>query len=953
MKKTLLLLPILLLVAGALFASEVTVGTGSQQARVPMDMYYKNSLFECIYLSSELNIGASTITAISLYNNFSTNVGIKPVKIWLGNTTQANLSTGWIASNSLTKVFDGNANFPNSANTILITLSTPFIYTGGNLVMMVNRPMDDAYYASSDRFYCQTIGTNRARKAYSDTVTYDAAVPPSNSTLSGQFPKTTFTYSVEALGALQGTIYGTGNLPLDNATVSISTTGQNYTTTAGGTYSFAYVTEGMKEVSVSRHGYNTATQNVTIVANYTTTQDFTLTPLPHVTLSGKIVGNGAPTLGIPGAAISFTGFEPYSTTTDADGNFSLSVYANQTYDYNASATGYLGASGQAVVGATDYDMGNVVLAEIILPILNLTATEAADQSNVQLAWEAPGTFPGEWIHYDNGLNTDSIGTGSAVDFYVAIRYPASALTAYAGTSLQAVKVWPNSAGSFSIRVWTGGTSTAPGTLVVDQPFTASLASYNTVLLNTPVLITGTEELWFGMRCNVTTGYPAGCDAGPADNGFGNMIYFNNAWSTLIALAPTLDYNWNIQGYVGYTAPTKAEDLQLISNSTDKDRFLDGSNIWRVPVGEEANETAWTLLTPTPATGNAFTDNDWGMAVPGDYKWAVRSVYSGNQMGNVVISSPITRVVHPDIAAVLIGGNEDPHVGIPYTYTVEVKNLGNTVLLGSTYEVRLMNGSSDVDTQPGVDLAPGELHGFPLVWVPTDLGDFALTGLVDMQGDSVPTNNETDSLEVVVNDDPLPVVLSSFTALLTATNYVQLSWVTQSESGMIGYRVYRNETPDQSTSIQITDVIVPATNTSNAHSYTITDDEVSIGDTYYYWLESVDYNQSSFHGPVSVSVNGEVPPVLPEISTMRNAYPNPFRANGTASIEVGIKAGENGTVTIYNVHGQVVKTYAVSEGFHTLGWNGRDSHGKTCGSGIYFYRLSTPSVTHTRKLVLAK
>ncbi len=56
---------------------------------------------------------------------------------------------------------------------------------------------------------------------------------------------------------------------------------------------------------------------------------------------------------------------------------------------------------------------------------------------------------------------------------------------------------------------------------------------------------------------VTGGYPAGCDAGPAVDGFGNMMYFGGSWTTLTAQNPDLNYNWNIQGYVGFSAPTEA------------------------------------------------------------------------------------------------------------------------------------------------------------------------------------------------------------------------------------------------------------------------------------------------------------------------------------------------------------------------------------------------------------
>jgi hypothetical protein len=200
---------------------------------------------------------------------------------------------------------------------------------------------------------------------------------------------------------------------------------------------------------------------------------------------------------------------------------------------------------------------------------------------------------------------------------------------------------------------------------------------------------------------------------------------------------------------------------------------------------------------------------------------------------------------------------------------------------------------------------------------------------------------------------LPVELSYFAASLTAQNYVKLSWVSQSETGLLGYRVYRGESDNQANACNITPVLVPATNTSTTHNYSLTDEEVVIGSTYYYWLESVDMGSSDFFGPTSVLVEGEVPPVLPELTTMRNAYPNPFVATSGTTIEVSMKAGEAGSLTIYNISGQIVQTFRVYEGQNPLVWNGRDSRGNICGSGIYFYKLSSPSLNQTRKMAIIK
>ncbi len=49
----------------------------------------------------------------------------------------------------------------------------------------------------------------------------------------------------------------------------------------------------------------------------------------------------------------------------------------------------------------------------------------------------------------------------------------------------------------------------------------------------------------------------------AVDGFGNMMYFGGSWTTLIAQNPDLDYNWNIQGFVGWAAPTNAPSLESI------------------------------------------------------------------------------------------------------------------------------------------------------------------------------------------------------------------------------------------------------------------------------------------------------------------------------------------------------------------------------------------------------
>ncbi|MGC9362621.1 MAG: choice-of-anchor J domain-containing protein, partial [Candidatus Syntrophosphaera sp.] len=192
-------------------------------------------------------------------------------------------------------------------------------------------------------------------------------------------------------------------------------------------------------------------------------------------------------------------------------NITSTDYTQEEVLFNITTAGtyYIGFHGHSAADMFYLYMDSITIDEVtddIYPPTDLTAT--VDGNNVTLNWLEPSPPGGEWIHYDSGQNDDSIGTGAAADFDVAIRFPASEMQDYAGMSLYAVKAWPAQAGTFAIRVWTGGDASAPAQMVVDQPFTpAPLDSYNTVLLDDPVSITGTEELWFGYRCNVTSGYP--------------------------------------------------------------------------------------------------------------------------------------------------------------------------------------------------------------------------------------------------------------------------------------------------------------------------------------------------------------------------------------------------------------------------------------------------------------
>jgi hypothetical protein len=87
-----------------------------------------------------------------------------------------------------------------------------------------------------------------------------------------------------------------------------------------------------------------------------------------------------------------------------------------------------------------------------------------------------------------------------------------------------------------------------------------------VVLTTPVPIPTTGDVYIGFEVNTQGGYPAGCDSGPQIEGKGNMMYFQGAWTTLTALAPTLTYNWLVQTFVQTSTGMKQLELKPIAEA---------------------------------------------------------------------------------------------------------------------------------------------------------------------------------------------------------------------------------------------------------------------------------------------------------------------------------------------------------------------------------------------------
>ena len=109
------------------------------------------------------------------------------------------------------------------------------------------------------------------------------------------------------------------------------------------------------------------------------------------------------------------------------------------------------------------------------------------------------------------------------------------------------------------------------------------------------------------------------------------------------------------------------------------------------------------------------------------------------------------------------------------------------------------------------------------------------------------------------------------------------------------------------------------------------------------LEVMDYNPDSNDDPVMI-------PVIQSVSV----FPNP--ASQSSSISFKLTEAAPISIAIYNIKGQKVKRIIDSElksGDYQFTWDGRDNNGRSCSSGLYYYRIVSPERNITRKMLLLK
>ncbi len=311
---------------------------------------------------------------------------------------------------------------------------------------------------------------------------------------------------------------------------------------------------------------------------------------------------------------------PIKVNVDLDNDWcKFWVDNNLVVEYQWSL-GTFGTAGLNQLSAANF----YAWSDVALPKFYIDNVVYSDVTNM--------AFDPTWITWCSDELSDAIGTGAAANFDVAARFEPAQLASFTGGSLTKIAFAPNEvACTYTLSVWQGA---LPPTLIYSEVVAAPvIGEWNEVTLASPVPFDNSQELWIGYNVNTTTGYPAGCDAGPQVEGFGNMINWGG-WTTLTALNAALTYNWSIKGYVEAAKGGVIElGTPVVSNTTNTGH-LSASPQKEIPsVFNPNNQSRADLLGYNLYRNNefvAFTEameyQDMNLA-SGSYDYTLTAVYS--------------------------------------------------------------------------------------------------------------------------------------------------------------------------------------------------------------------------------------------------------------------------------------------------------------------------------------
>lgn len=168
-------------------------------------------------------------------------------------------------------------------------------------------------------------------------------------------------------------------------------------------------------------------------------------------------------------------------------------------------------------------------------IVRKTTAKASDNNNTDEATQYV-------LRYDNG-QYDIIGITNAPTAVYATYYPGQMLSSLKGMKVSSIDIYvANPARENSIVIYGEKDQNNSGDIITEQAFTPQSNAWNHIVLDNPVTI-GDKDLWIGYKVKgiKNDGFCIGIDNGDGIIGFGDMVYVNDYWWSMVDLGMNNNY----------------------------------------------------------------------------------------------------------------------------------------------------------------------------------------------------------------------------------------------------------------------------------------------------------------------------------------------------------------------------------------------------------------------------
>ncbi len=554
-----------------------------------------------------------------------------------------------------------------------------------------------------------------------------------------------------------------------------------------GDYAITLAT-GTYDVTATLFGYaDVVVENVVVQADQTTDNvDFTLIPNPNVTVTGRCVGSDYPNVGLANVQIDITGYDTYQAFTNADGYFTIDgVWADHTYQITAMVEGYDMYVGEAIVGDSDTDLGDIILPEIASPPYNLIATQNAEGTEAYLVWNSPTGSLESFFDFDSDdgefVSSDPVGWQWGQDTTNGYHSEPN--------------VWAtvlNNNYANSANWWLD----SPEIIVSNNSVLTFWHYYNTEGSATYTYDGGNVKISIDGGDSWEVINPVGEYPSPAAHANnvaipGEPCYFGTSEGWVLATFDLAAYvgeeamfRWHfgsdgsVNGYRGwyiddvrvgmpeerFALQQDSDNLHWVSNiATTRDRIIEQFAVYRMLLGEEDTPENWTLVNYDVAD-TTYTDTDWADVDTNIYQYAVRAIYTNGIESEATVSDWLAKDYYTTCTVTVNSATGDPLDGTVINLTCQSADPDGVY---PEYEQVLEDGATSAY--------------FPMVW----RGIYDVTVVLEGAEPIQEVHDINNPAEITVTLTELTPPVSGIDATVT-DNDVTLMWRTPSASSEFNF-----------------------------------------------------------------------------------------------------------------------------------------------------------------------